>query len=145
MINVVYMLIIYLAIFIYVIGVFDKFKDKEGKFKKETSGDIKGLMSLYEASQLSIRGEVEVDEAGNYSYVQLLNSIVTRLDYSIAGLACNTLSHPHHKSLTISMDNKFVDGLNVSNGWINVLKDFAKAEFKKIQSQRQHEIIEIAK
>ena len=69
---------------LHVVGVFDNFKDNEGRFKQQLSGDIMGLVSLYEASQLSIRGEDVLDEAGDYSH-HLLRSSLTHLDNNQAG------------------------------------------------------------
>lgn len=125
-------------------GVFDNFKESEGKFKQKLSGDIKGLMGLYEASQLSIRGEDTLGEAGEYSY-QLLNSWLTHLDYHQARVAGNTLEHPHHKSLAKFMAKNFFNDLHGSYGWMKALKDLAKSEFKITQSQHQKEIVEIGK
>ncbi|KAF5955990.1 hypothetical protein HYC85_008846 [Camellia sinensis] len=51
--------------------VFHKFKDKDGRFKTELSEDIRGLMGLYEASQLSIEGEDILDQAADFSAQQL--------------------------------------------------------------------------
>ncbi|CAJ1961464.1 unnamed protein product [Sphenostylis stenocarpa] len=47
--------------------VFDKFTDKEGKFIHKLGGNMKGLIDLYEASQLSIAGKDILDEAGQFS------------------------------------------------------------------------------
>ncbi|KAG5234825.1 terpene synthase [Salix suchowensis] len=123
-------------------GVFENLKDNEGRFKQELSGDIRGLMSLYEASQLSIRGEDLLDEAGDYSY-QLLRSSVTHLHYKQARLVRNSLDHPHHKSLASFMAKNFFN--DETNGWISELQDLAKTEFKMVKSQHQLEVSEISK
>ena len=47
--------------------VFNNLKDKEGKVQGKISQDIEGLMGLYEASQLSIKGEDILEEMGNFS------------------------------------------------------------------------------
>lgn len=128
---------------LHVVGVFDNFKDNEGRFKQKLiSSDIKGLVSLYEASQLSIRGEDELDEAGDDSY-QLLRSSLTHLDYNQARLVRNSLDHPHHKSLA-SFTAKYYFN-DEPNGWISELQELAKTEFERVQSQHQHEIVEILK
>ncbi|KAF2290747.1 hypothetical protein GH714_015293 [Hevea brasiliensis] len=53
--------------------VFNKFKDREGNFREDLTNDVQGLLSLYEASHLCVRGEDTLDEAleftktrGNY-------------------------------------------------------------------------------
>ncbi|CAK7351761.1 unnamed protein product [Dovyalis caffra] len=125
-------------------GVFENFKNKEARFKQKLSSDIMGLMSLYEASQLSIKGEDVLDEARDYSY-QLLSSSIGNLDYNQARLVRNSLDHPHHKSLASFMVKNFVNDWDEKNGWINVLQELAKIEFKMVQSQHQNEVNEIAK
>ncbi|XP_010999558.1 PREDICTED: (3S,6E)-nerolidol synthase 1-like [Populus euphratica] len=123
-------------------GVFDNFKDNEGRFKQKLSCDIMGLVSLYEASQLSVRGEDVLDEAGDYSY-QLLRSSLIHLDYNQARLVRNSFNHPHHKSLASFTAKYFFN--DEPNGWIGELQELAKTEFKRVQSQHQHEIVEILK
>ncbi|KAJ6893299.1 (3S,6E)-nerolidol synthase 1-like [Populus alba x Populus x berolinensis] len=123
-------------------GVFDNFKDNEGRFKQKLSGDIMGLVSLYEASQLSIRGEDVLDEAGDYSY-QLLRSSLTHLDNNQARLVRNSLDHPHHKSLA-SFTAKYYFN-DEPHGWISEQQELAKTEFERVRSQHQHEIVEILK
>ncbi|KAJ4705688.1 Terpene synthase [Melia azedarach] len=53
--------------------IFNKFKDEEGKFFKESlKKDVEGIRSLYEAAHLSIRGEEILDEALAFTKVLLL-------------------------------------------------------------------------
>lgn len=125
--------------------MFDSFKDDEGNFKQELSSDIKGLMELYEASQLSIEGEDILDEAGEYSH-QLLNSYVTCLGYTQErALVEYTLKHPHHKSLPKLLAKDFISrNFRGANGWMNELQELAKFDFEMIQSQHQQEILQIS-
>ncbi|KAK6116877.1 hypothetical protein DH2020_049368 [Rehmannia glutinosa] len=51
--------------------IFDKFTDNNGKFKENLKGDIKGLLSLYEASHLRYHGETILDEALIFSTTHL--------------------------------------------------------------------------
>ncbi|KAF2303598.1 hypothetical protein GH714_019866 [Hevea brasiliensis] len=106
----------------------NRFKAEDGKFKKELTHEIKGLMGLYEASQLSIEGEVILDEAGDYSY-QLLHSYMTSLDYPEARAVEHTLKHPHHKSHPKFLAKDFVTNLQGANGWMNELQELAKFDF----------------
>ncbi|XP_037496550.1 probable terpene synthase 13 [Jatropha curcas] len=124
-------------------GVFNNFKD-EGKFKKELTDDIKGLMGLYEASQLSIVGEDILDEAADYSH-RLLNSSTTHLDDTQARIVKNTLQYPHHKSLSRFMAKSFIRDFQRPNGWMNELQELAKIDMKMVQSQHQQEILKISR
>ncbi|OAY26031.1 probable terpene synthase 13 [Manihot esculenta] len=126
-------------------GVFDNFKDREGKYKQNLDYDVKGLLGLYEASQLSIGGEDHIlDEAGDYSY-RLLNSWVTQLDDNQARAVEKTLEYPHHKSLARFMAKHFITDFQGGNGWMNELQQLAKLDFKSVQSQYQQEILEISR
>ncbi|XP_050222326.1 probable terpene synthase 13 [Mercurialis annua] len=126
--------------------VFDKLKDKEGKFDERLRYDIEGLMELYEASQLSIKGEDLLDELGDYSY-QLLNSWMTRVHHSQAKIVQNTLDHPHHKSLAKFMAQKYLSRdahmRNNENRWMKELQELATFEFKMVQSKYQEEMLQI--
>ncbi|XP_035544712.1 (3S,6E)-nerolidol synthase 1-like [Juglans regia] len=109
--------------------VFNKFKDEEGKFNKDLSEDIEGLMALYEASQLNIEGEDVLDEAGKFCE-QLLNAWEKDRDnINHAGVVGNTLGHPYHKSLASFMAKEFFDNSQGSSGWLNDFLQLAKMDF----------------
>ncbi|KAM3382978.1 hypothetical protein P3S68_008553 [Capsicum galapagoense] len=50
---------------------FRKFTDDEGDFKKELVNDVHGMLSLHEAAQYRVHGEVILDEALNFTITQL--------------------------------------------------------------------------
>uniref|UniRef100_A0A803NE37 Terpene synthase N-terminal domain-containing protein n=1 Tax=Chenopodium quinoa TaxID=63459 RepID=A0A803NE37_CHEQI len=53
--------------------IFEKFIDNNGRFKQELEKDTKGLMSLFEASELGISGDQYFDEASEFTW-NLLNT-----------------------------------------------------------------------
>ncbi|GAY69480.1 hypothetical protein CUMW_290010, partial [Citrus unshiu] len=61
--------------------VFEKFKDDEGKFKESLINDIRGMLSLYEAAYLAIRGEDILDEAIVFTTTHL-KSVISISDHS---------------------------------------------------------------
>ncbi|CAL5344728.1 unnamed protein product [Camellia sinensis] len=123
--------------------VFDKFKDKDGRFKTELSEDIRGLMGLYEASQLSIEGEDILDQAADFS-AQLLNGWLTRLDnHHQAKVISSTLGHPQHKSLAKFMAKNFLSDYNGPNA--NALQELAKMDFNMSPSMYQKEMLQVSK
>nr|AIC76501.1 terpene synthase [Prunus campanulata] len=126
--------------------VFNKFKESEGSFKKMLSEGIQGLMSLYEASQLSIEGEDTLDEAGQFS-CHLLSTSLSHLDHRQARVVGNTLSNPHLKSLATFMAKNFfaTNSRGTNNRWLNILQEVAKTDFSMVQSLHQKEIVQISK
>ncbi|XP_031287270.1 (3S,6E)-nerolidol synthase 1-like [Pistacia vera] len=77
--------------------MFNKFINKDGKFKQRVREDINSLMGLYEASQLCIGGEDVLDEARQFSS-KLLNQSMSHLDPYQAKVVRNTLLYPYHRS-----------------------------------------------
>ncbi|XP_052289239.1 (3S,6E)-nerolidol synthase 1-like isoform X1 [Citrus sinensis] len=117
--------------------VFNRFRNKEGEFKQNISEDINGLMSLYEASQLSIGGEDGLDEAGHFSATHLAN-------YDLAGVVEHLLLHPYRKSLSPAK-NFFHGNFQGSEYiWILDLQELANMDFKLVQSLHQKEIVQIS-
>ncbi|KAL1289381.1 hypothetical protein HN51_057666 [Arachis hypogaea] len=139
--------------------VFEKFRDKEGKFRQELlvggGGDIvKGMMELYEASQISIKGEDMVDEAGEFS-CKFLKERLAYLDNDDdeAKFVRSTIENPFHKSLPMFTARDFLrnfhGGMNSNNNnddeWFGSLKALAKMDFTLLQRLHQQEIIQISK
>ncbi|KAL5774682.1 hypothetical protein ACOSP7_012239 [Xanthoceras sorbifolium] len=125
--------------------VFNNFRNKEGKFKSNVSKDIKELMGLFEASQLSISGEDVLNEAEEIT-AKFLNEWLMHLDNYQATVVGNTLRYPHHKSLPrFVAKNLFLSNYQGENGWIHVLQEPAKIDFNVVQSLHQKEIVQVSK
>lgn len=126
--------------------VFDNFKDKEGKFSEKLGQDIRGLMGLYEASQVIVEGEDVLEEAGNFSG-RILNLLMNTFDsdHHEAKIVRHTLRHPYHKSLARSTAKEFMRNNSVGlNACGNVLQELAKMDFNMVQSIHQKELLEIS-
>ncbi|KAH7567746.1 hypothetical protein JRO89_XS07G0137900 [Xanthoceras sorbifolium] len=125
--------------------VFNNFKNNEGKFKSNVSKGIKGLMGLFEASQLSISGEDVLNEAEEIT-AKFLNEWLMHLDNYQATVVGNTLRYPHHKSLLrFVAKNLFLSNYQGENGWIHVFQELAKIDFNVVQSLHQKEIVQVSK
>lgn len=76
--------------------VFDNLKSNKKEFREKHGEDVKGLISLYEATQLGIEGEDSLDDAG-YLCHQLLHAWLTRHEeHNEAMYVAKTLQHPLH-------------------------------------------------
>lgn len=124
--------------------VFNNFRNKDGKFKLEINANIRGLMSLYEASQLSIEGEDILDQAAEFS-AQLLNLWMTNLDHHRARVVGNTLRQPYHKSLARFLAKSYLGDYRGPNGGVKSLQPLAKIDFQMVQSTHQKEILQASK
>ncbi|KAL5831997.1 hypothetical protein ACOSQ4_017351 [Xanthoceras sorbifolium] len=79
-------------------GVFNKFKDSDGKFKQALSCDAKGLLSLYEATHLRIHGEDILDEALAFTTGHLKH-LVDKTGSHLAKQITKALEMPLHKGI----------------------------------------------
>ncbi|KAK9026065.1 hypothetical protein V6N11_038913 [Hibiscus sabdariffa] len=87
--------------------VFDKFMDRDGKFMDSLAGDVKGLLSLYEASFLGMPEEHVLDEAQNFSAKHLLvlrEKMGTRIGKQIR----QSMEYPQHWRMEWSEARDFI-------------------------------------
>ncbi|KAF8409382.1 hypothetical protein HHK36_005457 [Tetracentron sinense] len=75
--------------------VFSSFKDKMGNFKAPLCEDTKGMLSLYEASYLSLEGEFILDEAREFTS-RHLKEIKENIDLNLAKQVSHALELPLH-------------------------------------------------
>ena len=125
--------------------MFEKYKDKERKFCGEKiGGDLKGMIELYEASQLRMTGEDILYEAEQFSGKKL-KEISACICVDKAEFVRCTLEQPFHKSLPIFTSRNLFDGSHGMNGWVNALQDVAKLNFNMLQSTYQMEVLQTSK
>ncbi|KAL5579186.1 hypothetical protein UlMin_011628 [Ulmus minor] len=126
--------------------VFNKFKDEKGKFNSILSQDTKGLMALFEASQLSIEEEHVLEEAEDFCRQNLIAKAERLNDHHQARIILNTLEQPYHKSVSrLTARNTLNMTFQGSNEWTTILQEVARMEQKVVQSLYQKELIQITK
>ncbi|BBN68352.1 terpene synthase 21, partial [Prunus dulcis] len=79
--------------------VFNKFKDENGSFKECLIVDVPGMLSLYEAGHLGIRGEEILDEALAFTTTHLDSAAKAHLSYEHAEQITQALERPLRKDL----------------------------------------------
>lgn len=115
------------------------------KFKEKYGEDVKGLIALYEASQLSIEGEDRLDNTG-YLVCELLREWLSRhQDSGEATSVANTLQDPFHYGLSRFMDRRvLLRDFKAKNEW-TCLEELAQINSCIITFMNQNEIIEVSK
>ncbi|TYI04270.1 hypothetical protein ES332_A10G005500v1 [Gossypium tomentosum] len=118
--------------------IFNKFKDGDGEFKVS---DTKGMISLYEASQFRINGELILDEACTFTTSQL-KSMVSQTSTHYAQYIENALYCPYQRGVPRLEARQYIcfyekDDDEARN---ETLLKFAKHDFNRIQMMLQQEL-----
>ena len=126
--------------------MFKRFKDDTGNFKANLCEDVKGLLSLYEASFYGFQGEDIIDEAKAFSTACLKNAAEQgKISPNMTAKVNHALDMPLHWKLTRVEARWYIDayekGQNINS---NLLK-FAKFDYNIIQSVYQKEVSKLAR
>ncbi|XP_011096134.1 tricyclene synthase Oc15, chloroplastic-like isoform X1 [Sesamum indicum] len=124
--------------------VFNNFKGKDGRFRRNLRQDIRGLMELYEAAQLSFQGELILDEAASFSS-HLLRECLPEMDNDLSRIITGKLKYPYHKTIAKLTRKDFLQDLEGSNGWAKTLRELALMDLRKGQSVYQGELAQVSK
>nr|AFQ98015.1 casbene synthase [Euphorbia fischeriana] len=119
--------------------VFNKFKDTDGKFKSSLLNDAKGLLSLFEATHLSLPGEDILDEAFDFSKAFLQSSAIESFP-DLKKHITNALEQPFHYGIPRLEARKFIDLYQNDNSRNDTLLEFAKLDFNRVQLIHQQEL-----
>ncbi|KAL7185034.1 hypothetical protein ACSBR2_027054 [Camellia fascicularis] len=123
--------------------VFNKFKDDNGKIRESLIGDVRGMLSLYEAAHLRVRGEDILDEALSFTITHL-ESAVPNLSNLVQEQVIHALNQPIHMGLTrLEATRSFFYEQDDSHN--EVLLNFAKLDFNLLQKMHQWELSEITR
>ncbi|CAI0459153.1 unnamed protein product [Linum tenue] len=125
--------------------VFDEFKDvKTGEFKECVRGDVRGILSLYEASHLRLHGEPILEEALAFSRHQLeeYSSSSSSTKPHLAAHIENALICPFHKSARRIDSWRFISFYadEEESRVDETLLRFAKLDFNFVQLMHQNEL-----
>ncbi|KAJ0101426.1 hypothetical protein Patl1_04429 [Pistacia atlantica] len=76
-------------------NVFKKFKDSYGNYKASVVGDVRGMLSLYEAAPLRVDGETILDEVLPFTTTylepvatQFSSQLVAQVNHALIGPLC---------------------------------------------------------
>ncbi|XP_038718868.1 probable terpene synthase 6 [Tripterygium wilfordii] len=112
--------------------VFKRFKNDESGFNASLASDVKGLLSLYEASHLSIHGEDILDEALEFTRTHL-KFFMTQSSPHLARHISETLLVPFHKGLPRIEARKYISLYERDDSRNDPILKFAKIDFNRVQ------------
>ncbi|KAG8385680.1 hypothetical protein BUALT_Bualt03G0070300 [Buddleja alternifolia] len=125
--------------------VFNNFKDKDGSFRRELRQDMRGLMELYEAAQLSLPGEDILDEAAAFSSKLILHGCSMTHHNCSTIMVTNRLRHPHHKSIAKLTEKDFLlEDLKGMYEWEIPLRELVVMDLRKGQLVYQKEFLQVS-
>ncbi|CAK9159816.1 unnamed protein product [Ilex paraguariensis] len=122
--------------------LFNKFKDRNGRFMDSLSKDATGLLSLYEASHLGMNSDDGLKEAKNFSIKHLV-SLADKLDNNLAEQVKQSLQTPLYWRMPRLEARKFIDLYLVDDEMSLILSKLAKLDYNLVQSTHQQELKEL--
>ncbi|XXG83142.1 hypothetical protein AAC387_Pa10g0967 [Persea americana] len=112
---------------------FHEFKDEKGGFKESLCMDIKGMLSLYEASHLSFQGEVVLDEAREFTSTHL-KAIKGNIDPVLLKKIRHSLEIPLHWRMLRLEARWYIETYDEEDGKNPPLAELAKHDFNSVQT-----------
>lgn len=112
------------------------FEDEKGGFNESLSLDIKGMLSLYEASHLAFQGETILDEARAFTSTHL-KDIKENIDPIPHQKVEHALDMPLHWRVETLEARWYMDIYKWEDGMNSSLLELAKLHFNTVQTTFQ--------
>nr|B3TPQ7.1 RecName: Full=Alpha-terpineol synthase, chloroplastic; Short=Mg17; Flags: Precursor [Magnolia grandiflora]ACC66282.1 alpha-terpineol synthase [Magnolia grandiflora] len=120
-------------------GVFNRFMDDSSSFKASLCNDVKGMLSLYEASYLALEGETTLDEAKAFTY-RHLRGLKGNIDSNLKGLVEHALELPLHWRVLRLEARWYIDTYERMEDMNPLLLELAKLDFNIVQNVYQGQV-----
>ncbi|XP_020206642.1 probable terpene synthase 2 isoform X2 [Cajanus cajan] len=125
--------------------VFRKFKDQSGNFNERLANVIQGMLSLYEAAQLRLQGEEILEEAHNFTLIQLNKSVTSLLSPFLAAQVHHSLGQSLRKGMPRLEAKYYISFYQEDPSHDEKLLTFAKLDFNMLQELHQEEVSSMTK
>ncbi|KAK7405095.1 hypothetical protein VNO78_06288 [Psophocarpus tetragonolobus] len=126
-------------------NIFYKFKDETGNFSTRVANDIEGMLSLYEATELRIHGEKILEEAHNFSFIQLSKFAAAQSSHSLTSQVKHSLRRSLRKGLPRLEATYYISFYQEDPSHDENLLTLAKLDFNMLQELHQKEIKDVTK
>ncbi|KAD3338019.1 hypothetical protein E3N88_33540 [Mikania micrantha] len=129
--------------------IFDKYKDNMGSFKESLTSDVEGMLELYEATYMRVRGEVVLDDALVFTKIELQK--VTKdppswnCALSLSKHIEEALERPIRKRLPRLDSLRYIPFYEQQDSHNISLLRLAKLEFNRLQSLHKKELSQLSK
>ncbi|XP_044502970.1 probable terpene synthase 12 [Mangifera indica] len=124
--------------------IFKIFIDGEGNYMKYLEKDVKGLLSLYEASYLGFEEEKLLDMAKTFSLTHL-TQLKKEIDPILSDLVTHALEFPLHHRIQRLEARWFSEVYSKRNDANYSLLEFAKLDFNRVQSIYKKDLKEMSR
>ncbi|KAK3025307.1 hypothetical protein RJ639_044438 [Escallonia herrerae] len=125
-------------------GTFAKFKDSTGRFNSAVASDPRGMLALYEASQLRVKGENILDEALEFTSTHL-ESFELSSNPNLANQVRHALYQQLRKGAPRIEARHFISAYEDDESKNESLLKLAKLEFNYLQLLHKKELCEVSR
>ncbi|XP_052289130.1 (-)-germacrene D synthase isoform X1 [Citrus sinensis] len=125
--------------------VFKKFKDTDGNFKTSLAKDVRGMLSLYEATHLGVHEEDILDEALAFTTSHLESIATHQIRSPLVEQVKHALVQPIHRGLQRLEARQYIPIYQEESPHNEALLTFAKLDFNKLQKLHQKELGDISR
>ncbi|KAJ8545631.1 hypothetical protein K7X08_018214 [Anisodus acutangulus] len=119
--------------------------NEEGQFKTILVEDTKGLLSLYEASYLSMEGENIIEMARDFATNYLMESLKKRMDQNVAEQVSHALEMPVHWRMERLEARWFVEVYHKKENMDPLLLELAKLDYNMVQATCLEELKQMSR
>ncbi|KAF3774170.1 Alpha-terpineol synthase [Nymphaea thermarum] len=122
---------------------FSRFSDQSSRFFENLCEDVRGLLSLYEASQIACEEETVLEEASAFSS-EHLRARISRMDKRMSRQVQRALQVPLHRRVRRVEAREHIETFERTDRRSQVLHEFARLDFNMVQTIHQRELRELS-
>ncbi|KAF5185035.1 Myrcene synthase protein [Thalictrum thalictroides] len=123
--------------------IFEAFQDEMDNFKACLSEDVKGMLSLYEASHLGFEGEHIMDKAKDFTITHLKEPAKGNISPTLAIKVAHSLEFPMHWRVIREEARWYMDIYGSEENMRPALLALAKLDYNMVQATHQKELANI--